>query len=70
MDFDTDYSMTIGGQAVAGAGTFDVLNPANEQVIAQAPDCSKEQLDEAVAAARAAFPAWSATPIAERRKAS
>jgi len=69
MDFDTEYSMTIGGKAVAGAGTFDVLNPANEQVIAQAPDCSKEQLDEAVAAARAAFPAWSATPIAERRKA-
>jgi aldehyde dehydrogenase (NAD+) len=69
MDFDTDYSMTIGGKAVAGAATFGVLNPANEQVIAQAPDCSKEQLDEAVAAARAAFPAWSATPIAERRKA-
>jgi aldehyde dehydrogenase (NAD+) len=65
----TTYTMTIGGKGVAGAGSFDVLNPANETVIGQAPDCSREQLDEAVAAARAAFPAWRATPIAKRREA-
>ena len=64
----TTYTMTIGGKGVAGAGSFDVLNPANEQVIGQAPDCSREQLDQAVAAARAAFPAWRATPIARRRE--
>ncbi|WGM37621.1 aldehyde dehydrogenase family protein [Caulobacter sp. NIBR1757] len=68
MRFDGDYTMTIGGQGVAGASSFDVLNPANEQVIGQAPDASREQLDEAVAAARKAFPAWAATPIAKRKE--
>jgi aldehyde dehydrogenase (NAD+) len=66
--FDRDFTMTIGGKGVAGAGSFDVLNPANEQVIAKAPDASREQLDEAVAAARKAFPAWAATPIARRKE--
>jgi aldehyde dehydrogenase (NAD+) len=64
-----DYTMTIGGKAVAGDTSFAVLNPANEQVIGHAPDCSPSQLDAAVAAARAAFPAWSATPIDQRRQA-
>ncbi len=68
MRFDGDYTMTIGGEGVAGASTFDVVNPANEQVIGKAPDASREQLDEAVAAARKAFPAWAATPIARRKE--
>ncbi len=67
--FTSDFTMTIGGKAVAGASSFSVLNPANELEIAMAPDCSEQQLDEAVAAARAAFPAWSATPIEKRREA-
>jgi acyl-CoA reductase-like NAD-dependent aldehyde dehydrogenase len=67
MNLDGDYTLTIDGKSVAGAATFDVLNPANETVIGQAPDCSRAQLDEAVAAARRAFPKWTATPIEERR---
>jgi aldehyde dehydrogenase (NAD+) len=66
--FDSDFTMTIGGRPVAGAAALKVVNPANEQVFAEAPDCSREQLDEAVAAARKAFPAWAATPYAERQK--
>ena len=66
--FDSDFTMTIGGKAVTGAASFPVLNPATEQPFAQAPDASREQLDQAVAAARAAFPAWAATPYAERQK--
>ncbi|MEY4248919.1 MAG: hypothetical protein RJA87_552 [Pseudomonadota bacterium] len=69
MTTQTSYTMTIGGQAVAGASSFDVLNPATGQVIGSAPDCTPEQLDAAVAAARKAFPAWSATPIEKRREA-
>lgn len=68
MNFEADFTMTIGGKGVAGAGSFPVLNPANETVIAHAPDCSREQLDEAVAAARAAFPGWRATPVETRRE--
>jgi acyl-CoA reductase-like NAD-dependent aldehyde dehydrogenase len=69
MKFDGDYTMTIGGKAVASAASFAVVNPANEDEIGKAPDCSAQQLDQAVAAARAAFPAWSAAPIEDRRAA-
>jgi acyl-CoA reductase-like NAD-dependent aldehyde dehydrogenase len=68
MKFDTDYRMLIGGKLEAGSATFDVLNPATEQVIGQAPDANEADLDRAVAAARAAFPAWSALPIEKRRE--
>ena len=67
MDFTSNFTMTINGQGVAGAAGFPVINPATEAVIAEAPDCSREQLDQAVAAARAAFPAWKAKSIDERR---
>lgn len=62
------FAMLIDGRQVASAETLEVLNPATEAVIATVPDCSREQLDEAVAAARRAFPAWRARPIAERRE--
>lgn len=62
----TEYTMTIGGAAVAGVEAFDVLNPATNAVHAQAPECSREELDAAMAAAEAAFPAWSADPAARR----
>ena len=68
MDMTNDFKMLIGGELVSGSATFDVVNPATEQVIARAPDASKEDLDRAVAAARTAFPGWAATPI-EMRKA-
>lgn len=64
-----EYFMNIGGRNVQGVGTFDVINPANGQVIGKAPDASKEQLDQAVKSAREAFPGWSATSIDERRAA-
>jgi aminomuconate-semialdehyde/2-hydroxymuconate-6-semialdehyde dehydrogenase len=45
---------------------FDDVNPATEEVIAQVPDSDGQDIDDAVAAARAAFPAWSATPAEQR----
>lgn len=64
-----DYKLLIGGKLVTGDLTLDVVNPATEEVFAVAPRASEAQLDEAVAAAKAAFPAWSATPIEKRRAA-
>jgi acyl-CoA reductase-like NAD-dependent aldehyde dehydrogenase len=63
------HSMTIGGRAVPAEdqAEFDVVNPATEEVLARAPECSLQQLDEAVRAARQAFLGWSSTPLAERR---
>ena len=67
IDFDADYTMTINGQPATAAVSIEALNPATEQVIATFPDASRTQLDQAVAAAKAAFPAWSARPTAERQ---
>ncbi|HYG27870.1 MAG TPA: aldehyde dehydrogenase family protein [Caulobacteraceae bacterium] len=64
---DLPFTMTIGGRSVPGVERFGVINPATASVFAQAPDCTREELDQAVAAARAAFPAWAATPLAERQ---
>ncbi|MEO6714211.1 MAG: aldehyde dehydrogenase family protein, partial [Mycobacteriales bacterium] len=41
---------------------IDVINPATEEVVAQVSAGTAEDADRAVAAARAAFPSWSATP--------
>jgi acyl-CoA reductase-like NAD-dependent aldehyde dehydrogenase len=51
-------TMTINGRPAETHSTFDVVNPATGAVEAQAPDCTPEQLDEAIAAAGAAFRAW------------
>ncbi|MEV5547136.1 aldehyde dehydrogenase family protein [Streptomyces sp. NPDC052309] len=49
-----------------GRDTIDVVNPADEQVIGQVPAGTTLDVDTAVRAARAALPAWAATPPAER----
>jgi acyl-CoA reductase-like NAD-dependent aldehyde dehydrogenase len=67
MDFASDFTMTINGRAAGAADTLAVLNPATEEVIAKVPDISREQLDEAVAAARQAFGHWKGTALAERQ---
>ncbi|MEH6694512.1 MAG: aldehyde dehydrogenase family protein [Hyphomonas sp.] len=64
----THFSMTINGQAINGTETFAVENPATGKAFANAPDCTRAELDAAVAAGRAAFPGWKATPIAKRRE--
>ncbi|GGV42097.1 aldehyde dehydrogenase family protein [Streptomyces griseoflavus] len=50
----------------AGTGVIEVVNPADEEVIATVPAGTVEDVDAAVRAARAALPAWAATPPAER----
>jgi acyl-CoA reductase-like NAD-dependent aldehyde dehydrogenase len=58
--------MLINGQLVEGAGTLDVINPATGRILTAAPRADRAQLDQAVAAAKAAFPGWSATTIRKR----
>ncbi|MFL5899983.1 MAG: gamma-aminobutyraldehyde dehydrogenase [Solirubrobacterales bacterium] len=61
----------IGGEAVdpVEGQMEDVVNPATGSVIASAPLSTKPDVDAAVAAAKAAFPAWAATPPGERARA-
>jgi aminomuconate-semialdehyde/2-hydroxymuconate-6-semialdehyde dehydrogenase len=47
---------------------LDDVNPATEEVIAQIPDSDSHDIDDAVAAAKAAFPGWSRTPAMERSR--
>jgi acyl-CoA reductase-like NAD-dependent aldehyde dehydrogenase len=61
-----EFKLLINGKLMSGVARHDVINPATEEVLAEAPRASRAQLDEAIAAAKAAFPAWSAKPIRER----
>ncbi|GAA0320242.1 aldehyde dehydrogenase family protein [Sphingomonas oligophenolica] len=63
---DRDFRMLIDGELVDGATTFDVIDPATGAAFARCPKADAALIDRAVAAAKRAFPAWSATPIEER----
>src|SRR5580765_3096957 len=57
----------VGGDFVATPGPrLDVYNPSSGDVISQVPLSASAEVDAAVKAARAAFPAWAAMPIKER----
>jgi len=62
------YFMTIGGARVDSPENFEVVNPSTGRPFASVPAASAAHLDAAVAAARSAFPGWSATPVAERQR--
>ena len=44
----------------------DAYNPNTGEVIAKVPCCTKDEVERAIAAAKAAFPAWSGTPVIKR----
>ena len=46
--------------------TFEVLNPANQSVLAKVPDLGAAETEEAIQAAHRAFPGWAARTAKER----
>lgn len=50
----------------AGNGMLDVTNSTTEEVMGRVPEGTPEDINRAVAAARAAFDSWSTTPATER----
>lgn len=58
----------IGGElkAPANGQYIDNVNPATGEVYSYIPDSTAQDVEEAVAAAKAAFPAWSTTPAEEK----
>ena len=57
----------IGGQTRLAASTLETRSPADTRVlVARVGSGTPQDVTDAVAAARAAYPAWSATPWAER----
>lgn len=60
------FKLLIDGKMVDGARTLDVINPATAKVFETCACADEAQLNEAVAAAKRAFPAWKALSYAER----
>ena len=64
------YQMYINGEWVNGksAKTFPVYDPSTEEVIAQVPDANADDVNRAVAAAKAAFEdgPWATSTAQER----
>lgn len=58
----------IGGKPVAGTDYFETIDPATQAVLAEVAAGGEAEVDAAVAAAKAAFPAWAATPAPQRAK--
>lgn len=64
------YNALIGGRWVDAASgeSTPVVNPFNGDVVGRVPKCGVREVEMAVAAAREAFPGWSAKTMAERSK--
>ncbi len=58
----------IAGKAVAGHEYFETVNPATQEVLAEVASGGEREVNDAVAAAKAAFPAWAGLPAPERAK--
>ena len=56
----------INGKPVASRSYFETVNPATQEVLAEIASGGAAEVEAAVAAAKAAFPAWSGRPAAER----
>ncbi|MFJ4467135.1 aldehyde dehydrogenase family protein [Streptomyces sp. NPDC089424] len=67
---DRPWHMLIGGRMTdaASGDTLDVVNPADETVVARIPLGGATDIDAAVDAARTAAPAWGATSIVDRAR--
>jgi len=62
-----NYSFMINGEAVSSSQHFEVRNPASGDLLGHAPVATKEQVDAAVAAAKAAQASWAAKSDEERK---
>ena len=58
----------INGKPVASAGYFDTVNPSTQSVLAEVASGGADEVNAAVASAKAAFPGWANTPQKERAR--
>ncbi len=65
--FGRSYPLMIGGREIRAASQFDDRSPIDTRILLGTfQQASREQTREAIAAAKAAYPAWSARPWTER----
>jgi acyl-CoA reductase-like NAD-dependent aldehyde dehydrogenase len=60
------FAMLIGAELLDGAATRAVVDPSTGDAVAAVPEASAAEVDRAVAAARAAQPAWARLELRER----
>ena len=65
---DLSKRMYIGGELVAGQGRIEVVNPATERPVGTVGAAGMDDAERALRSAKAAFPSWARTPIAERQE--
>ncbi|KKL13029.1 hypothetical protein LCGC14_2529860, partial [marine sediment metagenome] len=65
-DIIDSIGLIAGGTRIETGARFPVANPGTGGQAGTAPDAGQAELDRAVAAAKAAFPSWSATSDEER----
>jgi len=58
----------INGRSVASATTFETINPASQEVLAEVSAGGADEINAAVQAAKDAFPKWAGLPATERAK--
>ena len=58
----------INGKAVASVDRFETVNPSTQAVLAEVAAGGRDEVNAAVAAAKAAFPGWAATSQKERAR--
>ena len=58
----------INGKPVSSSATFETVNPATQEVLAEVAAGGEAEVNAAVAAAKAAFPKWAATSAPARAK--
>ncbi len=63
-----DGRLFIGGRRVEGQGTIVSKSPSTLETIAEAQLAAPDQCAEAVAAAKAAYPAWRALPFRDKQR--
>src|SRR5437773_3171751 len=65
--FGRTYPLIIGGQTVRSSGEFEDRSPIDTRILlGRFQSASLEQVRDGIAAARRAFPAWSARPWSDR----
>jgi lactaldehyde dehydrogenase / glycolaldehyde dehydrogenase len=62
------HKMLIDGDFVGGGSMLQVVNPSTEEIIAEVPAASPEQVDEAVLAAERRQPDWARLPAIRRAR--
>jgi acyl-CoA reductase-like NAD-dependent aldehyde dehydrogenase len=62
-----EHQLLIGGKWVdASDGTYEIINPATEEVVGLAPNASAADAEAAAAAAKEAQPGWAAWSVEDR----